>query len=138
MTAPRKRTAPPRRRDGVPPPTPPDTPGPSTLAVHAGEPRQKPGNALTTPIMQTATYTFADTQELRDHFDGTIERDEYGRYGNPTQRIAEPKLAALEGAGDCLLVASGMAAITTTCSRCSRGALTSWSPTTRTAGRGSS
>ena len=51
---------------------------------------------------------------MQDHFDGQIERDEYGRYGNPTQRIAEPKLAALEGAGDCLLFASGMAAMTTT------------------------
>jgi cystathionine gamma-synthase len=113
VTAPRKRTAPPRRRDTVPPPPPPDTPGPSTLAVHAGEPRQKPGHALATPIIQTATFTFTDTQELKDHFDGKIERVEYGRYGNPTQRIAETKLAALEGAGDCLLFASGMAAMTT-------------------------
>jgi cystathionine gamma-synthase len=85
-----------------------------TAAVHAGEPRKKEGNALTTPIMQTATYTFADTQELRDHFERRIEREEYGRYGNPTQRIAEQKLAALEGAEDCLLVSSGMAAVTTT------------------------
>jgi len=114
VTAPRKRTTPPRRRDAVPPPPPPDTPGPSTLAVHAGEPREKPGHALATPIIQTATFTFADTQELKDHFDGKIERVEYGRYGNPTQRIAETKLAALEGAGDCLLFASGMAAMTTT------------------------
>jgi len=82
--------------------------------VHAGEPRQKPGHALATPIIQTATFTFTDTQELKDHFDGKIERVEYGRYGNPTQRIAETKLAALEGAGDCLLFASGMAAMTTT------------------------
>src|SRR6185312_6893679 len=44
-------------------------PGPSTAAVHAGEPRRKPVNALATPIIQTATYTFADTQELRDHFE---------------------------------------------------------------------
>jgi len=114
VTAPRKRTAPPRRRDAGPPPPPPDSPGPSTLAVHAGEPRQKPGHALATPIIQTATFTFTDTQELKDHFDGKIERVEYGRYGNPTQRIAETKLAALEGAGDCLLFASGMAAMTTT------------------------
>lgn len=87
--------------------------GPSTLSVHAGEPRPKPGYALATPIMQTATYTFANTQELKDHFDGRIDRVEYGRYGNPTQRIAEAKLAALEGAEDCLLFASGMAAVTT-------------------------
>ena len=88
--------------------------GPSTAAVHAGEPRSKPANALATPIVQTATFTFADTQELRDHFEHRIDREEYGRYGNPTQRIAELKLAALDGAEDCLLFSSGMAAITTT------------------------
>ena len=86
----------------------------STLSVHGGEPRPKLGNSLATPIVQTATYTFADTQELHDHFQRRIEREEYGRYGNPTQRIAEQKLAALEGAGDCLLFSSGMAAVTTT------------------------
>src|SRR5258706_1734282 len=85
----------------------------STLAVHGGEPRPKLGNSLATPIVQTATYTFADTQELHDHFQHRIEREEYGRYGNPTQRVAEQKLAALEGAEDCLLFSSGMAAVTT-------------------------
>ncbi len=89
-------------------------PGPSTQAVHAGEPRVKAGNAITTPIMQTATYTFADSNEIADHFEGRIDREEYGRYGNPTQRVAEQKLAALEGAEEGLLFASGMAAITTT------------------------
>ena len=49
--------------------------GPSTRAVHAGEPRVKAGNAITTPISQTATYTFANTQELCDYFEGLIERD---------------------------------------------------------------
>ena len=86
----------------------------STLAVHGGEPRPKLANSLVTPIVQTATYTFADTQELHDHFQRRIEREEYGRYGNPTQRVAEQKLAALEGAEDCLLFSSGMAAVTTT------------------------
>jgi cystathionine gamma-synthase len=94
--------------------SPANTPGFSTLAVHGGEPRPKLGNALATPIVQTATYTFADTHELHQHFQRRIVRDEYGRYGNPTQRIAEQKLAALEGAEDCLLFSSGMAAITTT------------------------
>ena len=87
--------------------------GPSTTAVHAGEPRPKPAHALATPIVQTATYSFANTQELIEHFEGKIDRVEYGRYGNPTQRIAEAKLAALEGAEDCLLFSSGMAAMTT-------------------------
>jgi O-acetylhomoserine/O-acetylserine sulfhydrylase-like pyridoxal-dependent enzyme len=90
----------------------------STLAVHGGEPRPKLGNALATPIVQTATYTFADTQELHDHFQHRIEREEYGRYGNPTQRIAEQKLAALEGAEDCLLFSSGMAGSARRSTRC--------------------
>jgi cystathionine gamma-synthase len=85
----------------------------STLAVHGGESRPKLANSLATPIVQTATYTFADTRELHDHLQHRIEREEYGRYGNPTQRIAEQKLAALEGAEDCLLFSSGMAAVTT-------------------------
>lgn len=88
--------------------------GLSTQAVHGGEPRTKEANAITTPIIQSATYTFANTQEIADHFEGRIEREEYGRYGNPTQRVAERKLAALESAEDGLLFASGMAAITTT------------------------
>jgi len=88
--------------------------GPSTRAVHGGEPRTKDANAITTPIMQTATYTFANSQEIADHFEGRVDREEYGRYGNPTQRVAERKLAALEGAEDGLLFSSGMAAITTT------------------------
>ena len=89
-------------------------PRPGTVAVHAGEPRSQPGDAVTTPIACTATYTFRDTAELRDHFEGRITRDEYGRYGNPTVAAAERKLAALEAAAACALFASGMAAITTT------------------------
>jgi len=81
--------------------------------VHAGEPRPQPGDAVVAPIACTATYSFRDTAELRDHFEGRVTRDEYGRYGNPTVSVAERKLAALEGAEDCALFASGMAAITT-------------------------
>lgn len=88
--------------------------GRSTRSVHAGEPRTKGYHAITTPIVQTATYTFNNTQELCDYFDGKIERDEYGRYGNPTNRVAQAKLAALEGAEDGLLFSSGMSAVTTT------------------------
>ncbi len=41
-------------------------------------------------------------------------RDEYGRYSNPTQKVVEGKVAALEGAEGAVLFGSGMAAITTT------------------------
>src|SRR5690606_5247904 len=42
-----------------------------------------------------------------------VEREEYGRYGNPTQEVLERKCAALEGAEAGLAFASGMAAVTT-------------------------
>jgi len=91
----------------------------STQAVHAGEEKRKPYGALTTPIIQTSTYTFADTAEILDYMhsraaDDPEARDEYGRYSNPTQRVAERKIAALEGGERALLFASGMCAITTT------------------------
>ena len=89
------------------------SPGISTVAVHAGEDRVKPEDALTTPIYQTSTYTFRETRELCAYMEGEVERYEYGRYGNPTCRAAERKLAALEGAQEGLLFGSGMAAITT-------------------------
>jgi cystathionine gamma-synthase len=86
----------------------------STRAVHAGEAREKAGNAVTTPIFQTATYVFRDTHELIEYMEGNIEREEYGRYGNPTQRVVERKLAALDGGEAALLFSTGMCAITTT------------------------
>ena len=85
-----------------------------TRAVHGGEPRVHPYDALTAPIAQTATYTFANTAELVAYMEGRTEREEYGRYGNPTQRVVEAKCAALEGAEAGVAFASGMAAITTT------------------------
>ncbi|HEY8041038.1 MAG TPA: aminotransferase class I/II-fold pyridoxal phosphate-dependent enzyme [Polyangiaceae bacterium] len=88
----------------------------STEAVHAGEAKAKPYDAVPTPIVQTATYTFADTAEIVAHTEGTHpdrDREEYGRYGNPTTRAVEKRLAALEGTEDAALFASGMAALTT-------------------------
>ena len=86
---------------------------PATLAVHGGEDRTRPQNALTEPIVQTATYSFADTRALTDYMEGKVAREEYGRYGNPTVRAAELKLAALEGTDDAVAFGSGMAAMTT-------------------------
>lgn len=85
--------------------------GLSTLAVHAGESRGKPGNAITDPIFCTSTYTFADTQEVVDFVAQKLPREEYSRYGNPSEKVAERKLAALDGGEAALLFSSGMAAI---------------------------
>jgi cystathionine gamma-synthase len=87
---------------------------PLTEVVHAGEPRLHAHYALTPPIVQTATYAFRDTAALVEYMEGREERDEYGRYGNPSVRLVEARLAALEGADGALLFGSGMAAVTTT------------------------
>jgi cystathionine gamma-synthase len=96
-----------------------ETDGASTRSVHAGRSRRQPHHSLTTPLVQTATYTFDDTAGLIDFMEAKVwgdgmAREEYGRYGNPTTRAVEERIAALENAEDALLFASGMAAITTT------------------------
>jgi cystathionine gamma-synthase len=82
----------------------------STLSVHAGEARQKPGDSITDPIFCASTFTFTDTQSVIDYIEQNQQREEYGRYGNPGERVVERKLAALEGAEDAVLYSSGMAA----------------------------
>jgi len=98
--------------------TQPDRPG-STAAVHAGEQPFRSHNSLTVPIVQTAVYTFDTTEDLVTYTEERLfwsepEREEYGRYGNPTVRAVEAKIAALEGAQDAIVVGSGMAAVTST------------------------
>jgi cystathionine gamma-synthase len=88
--------------------------GPSTRAVHGGEPRPKGDFSITPPIVLSATFTFPRTRDLVEFMEGRAERgEEYGRYGNPTRQAAEAKLAALEGAEAACLFSSGMGAVTT-------------------------
>jgi cystathionine gamma-synthase len=85
--------------------------GLSTQAVHAGEDRIKPGFSLTDPIFCAATYNFADTRALIDFVQQKQPREEYARYGNPSEKALERKLAALEGGQSALVYSSGMAAV---------------------------
>ena len=93
-------------------------PGINTLSVHGGDNRARADQAIPMPIIQTATYAFADTADLINFMqqktwgNGIQGREEYGRYGNPTVQAVESKVAALEGAEDAVLFSSGMAAIT--------------------------
>ncbi len=83
----------------------------ATVAVHAGEARQKPGDSITDPIFCASTYTFENTQSIINFIEQDQQREEYGRYGNPGERVVERKLAALEGGEDAVLYSSGMAAL---------------------------
>ncbi len=88
--------------------------GLSTRAIHAGEDRQRYADAITTPIVQTATYVFKDSREIEAYTKKGKLRYEYGRYGNPTEKVAQRRLADLEGAEDCVVFGSGMSAVVTT------------------------
>ncbi|MCP4357406.1 MAG: aminotransferase class I/II-fold pyridoxal phosphate-dependent enzyme [Chloroflexi bacterium] len=93
--------------------------GASTRSVHGNHHRRAahPFHSLTTPIIQTATYTFEDTADLCNYMEskmwgGNGDRGEYGRYGNPTTRQVEKHIAALEGGDDAILFPTGMTAVT--------------------------
>src|SRR5579863_6116452 len=82
-----------------------------TKAVRGGNDLEKKNGPLATPIVQTSTFEVTDNDEqLRvtptDQF--------YTRYGNPTNTVAEKRVAELEGVDAALTFASGMGAITTT------------------------
>ena len=85
--------------------------GASTISVHAGESRSKPSDAITDSIVCSSTYTFEDTQSIIDFIEEKQPREEYGRYGNPNEKVVEAKLAALDGGEEAIVFASGMAAI---------------------------
>ena len=91
--------------------------GPSTQSVHGGAPRDKGFHSITTPIVQSATYTFKNTGRLIEFLDkkvygGDLDREEYARYGNPSVWSVENRIAHLEGAEDAAVYPSGMSAVT--------------------------
>jgi cystathionine beta-lyase/cystathionine gamma-synthase len=84
---------------------------PETKAVRGAANLDKKNGPLATPIYQTSTFEVTDNDEQvrathSDHF--------YTRYGNPTNTVAEKRIAELEGVDAALTFASGMGAITTT------------------------
>ncbi|MGB1289361.1 MAG: aminotransferase class I/II-fold pyridoxal phosphate-dependent enzyme, partial [Aggregatilineales bacterium] len=93
--------------------------GDSTRCIHDGVEREKPFNTITNPIIHNAPYTFKDSTDLDNYMfqrvwgGQTNGRSEYARDGNPGILAVEKRLAALEGADEALLFASGMNAYTT-------------------------
>ena len=81
---------------------------PDLILSHDGLPDDGP---VVPPIVQTSLFTFSSVAEMRATFAGEKVRPVYSRGLNPTTRLFEEKIAALEGADDALATASGMAAI---------------------------
>lgn len=85
-----------------------------TRAIHGRDVRVTDVDPITPPIYTAATYRFASTSDLQEYLAGERDTFHYTRYGNPTVVAAEQHLAAVEDAPDCLLVSSGMCALSTT------------------------
>ena len=83
-----------------------------TIAVHGGQTPDPTTKAVATPIYQTVSYAFDNTQHGADLFDLKVAGNIYTRIMNPTNAVLEQRLAELEGGIGSLAVASGMAAIT--------------------------
>lgn len=83
----------------------------STRAVHGVRPSPREG-PLEEPVVLSSAFALGSAEQAAGAFRGEDERWIYGRWGNPTVRAVEERVAALEGAQAALLTASGMAAIT--------------------------
>jgi cystathionine beta-lyase/cystathionine gamma-synthase len=88
-----------------------DSTRPATRAVHAGERQVVPRQGVAVPIHQTAPYRFETAAELEAAMAAPGQEGIYSRNANPSVRVVEEKVAALEGAADARAFASGMAAI---------------------------
>jgi cystathionine beta-lyase/cystathionine gamma-synthase len=87
-------------------------PGPSTRAVHGGDPPVEPGGAVVNPIFQTTTF-YSDPAPGAEVL--------YTRYGNnPNHLRLEERLCALEGAEGCVVTGSGMGAMVAALLSCLR------------------
>jgi len=85
-----------------------------TLAVRAGQQRTAE-HEHAEPIFPTSSYVFDSAAQAAARFKGEEPGNIYSRFTNPTVRIFEQRLAALEGGEACVATSSGMAAILSTC-----------------------
>jgi len=82
----------------------------ATLALHFGYEKDKE-KSMQVPIYMTTAYEYDDTDHAARLFNLSEVGNIYTRIGNPTTRVFEKRIAALERGIDALGVASGMAAI---------------------------
>ncbi|MEO6584487.1 MAG: aminotransferase class I/II-fold pyridoxal phosphate-dependent enzyme [Ferruginibacter sp.] len=83
----------------------------SNIINEFAEDRQHYFNAIAPPIVQTSNFVFEKLEDLRQALTDEYSTFLYSRGLNPTVDILRKKLAALDGAEDCLVFNSGAAAI---------------------------
>ncbi len=98
---------------GGPAPRPPTMPANrfDTLALHAGAAPDPATGARATPIYQTTSFTFRDTDHAAALFNMERSGHVYSRISNPTVAVFEERVAALEGGVGAIGTASGQAAL---------------------------
>ncbi|MFC6632331.1 O-succinylhomoserine sulfhydrylase [Microbulbifer taiwanensis] len=85
-----------------------------TLAVRAGQSRSEEGEHSEAMYL-TSSYVFPSAAEAAARFSGESRGNVYSRYTNPTVRMFEQRMAALEGGEAAVATSSGMAAILSLC-----------------------
>ena len=88
--------------------------GLATRAIRTGHRRTAEGEH-SEPLFLTSSFVFASAAEAAARFAGESPGNIYSRFTNPTVRVFEERLAAMEGGACCVATASGMAAILSTC-----------------------
>lgn len=83
-----------------------------TLQIHAGAAPDPTTNSVVTPIYNTTAYVFNSSEHAKNLFGLAEFGNIYTRIMNPTQDVAEKRIAALEGGTAALLLSSGQAAET--------------------------
>lgn len=82
-----------------------------TLSLHAGQQPDPTTGARATPIFQTTSYVFRDTDHAASLFNMERAGHVYSRISNPTNAVLEERIAALEGGIGAIATASGQAAL---------------------------
>ncbi|MEO6950073.1 MAG: PLP-dependent aspartate aminotransferase family protein [Ginsengibacter sp.] len=85
----------------------------SYIINELGEDREDYFNAVAPPIMQTSNFAFKTVEDFRNALENEGTSYLYSRATNPTLKILSQKLAALDGAEDCLVFNSGAGTVFT-------------------------
>ena len=92
----------------------------SYILNHLGEEREGYHGAVSPPVMQSSIFAYPTVAKMRSGFADEFAEHLYTRGNNPTVAILRRKMAALEGAEDCLAFGSGAAAISAAVFACIR------------------
>ena len=90
--------------------TSPSKRGQQTHLIHSGQDRSH-FDETAEALYLTSGYVYETASEAEAAFNDEIDRFIYSRYGNPTVKALQDKMAILEGAEACLATGTGMAAI---------------------------